>query len=58
MTDHAHLRLVLQQEGPYAFRIDFAGTDLAALHSDEPPPLGEGVDRIRRRCCWRASPTA
>lgn len=42
MSESAHLRLVLQQEGPYAFRIDFAGTDLTALHSDEPPPLGEG----------------
>ncbi|WP_240125381.1 OsmC family protein [Thermomonas alba] len=43
MSEDAGIRLVLEQEGPYAFRIRFEGTDLEALHTDEPPPLGGGA---------------
>ena len=42
MTDAPDLRILLEQEGPYAFRVNFEGTDLAALHTDEPAPLGAG----------------
>ena len=42
MSDNHEIRLVLQQEGPYAFRVDFEGAGLAALHTDEAPPLGAG----------------
>ncbi|MFN7182774.1 MAG: OsmC family protein [Thermomonas haemolytica] len=37
------IRLLLEQEGPYAFRISFEGTGLEALHSDESAPLGGGA---------------
>jgi organic hydroperoxide reductase OsmC/OhrA len=37
------IHLVLEQEGPYAFRIRFEGITLEALHTDEPPPLGGGA---------------
>ena len=37
------IRLLLEQEGPYAFRISFEGTGLEALHSDESAPLGGGT---------------
>jgi uncharacterized OsmC-like protein len=43
MTDAPDLRILLEQEGPYAFRVNFEGTDLAALHTDEPAPLGAGA---------------
>ncbi|MFN3310177.1 MAG: OsmC family protein [Thermomonas sp.] len=43
MSEEAGVHLVLEQEGPYAFRIRFEGTDLDALHTDEPPPLGGGA---------------
>ncbi|WP_240098303.1 OsmC family protein [Thermomonas flagellata] len=36
------IRLVLEQEGPYAFHVRIAGTGLE-LHTDEPPPLGAGA---------------
>jgi organic hydroperoxide reductase OsmC/OhrA len=36
------IRLVLEQEGPYAFHVQIAGTGLE-LHTDEPPPLGAGA---------------
>lgn len=42
MSEDTGIRLVLEQEGPYAFRVQFEGTDLEALHTDEPPPLGSG----------------
>ena len=42
MTDAPDLRILLEQEGPYAFKVNFEGTDLAALHTDEPAPLGAG----------------
>lgn len=44
-TDHTRtddIRLVLEQEGPYAFKVNFEGTALDALHTDEPAPLGAG----------------
>ena len=43
MSDNDSIRLVLEQEGPYAFRIEFDGTSLEALHTDEPAPLGAGA---------------
>ena len=35
MSDNDSIRLVLEQEGPYAFRIEFDGTSLEALHTDQ-----------------------
>lgn len=43
MTDAPDLRVLLEQEGPYAFKVNFEGAGLAALHTDEPAPLGEGA---------------
>jgi len=43
MNDSPGIRIALEQEGPYAFKVNFEGTDLAALHTDEAPPLGEGA---------------
>jgi uncharacterized OsmC-like protein len=37
------IRIVLEQEGPYAFKVNFEGTALEALHTDEPAPLGGGA---------------
>ena len=42
MSESPGIRLTLQQEGPYAFRVSFEGTDLDAMLTDEPAPLGEG----------------
>lgn len=42
MSDAQVTRVVLEQQGPYAFRIDFNGAAVAALISDEPAPLGAG----------------
>jgi uncharacterized OsmC-like protein len=42
MSDVDGIRLVLEQEGPYAFKVSFEGTELDALHTDEPAPLGAG----------------
>jgi uncharacterized OsmC-like protein len=42
MSDSPDIRIVLEQEGPYAFKVNFEGTDLEALHTDEPAPLGAG----------------
>jgi organic hydroperoxide reductase OsmC/OhrA len=42
MSEPTSIRVVLEQEGPYAFRVHFEGTDLDDLHTDEPAPLGEG----------------
>ena len=44
MSDTDGIRLVLEQEGPYAFKVSFDGTALEALHTDEPAPLGGGTD--------------
>lgn len=43
MSEDDGIRLVLEQEGPYAFRIEFVDTSLEALHTDEPAPLGTGA---------------
>ncbi|WP_374558312.1 OsmC family protein [Thermomonas sp.] len=43
MSNDDGIRLLLEQEGPYAFRISFEGTGLDALHSDESAPLGGGT---------------
>lgn len=37
------IRLLLEQEGPYAFKVRFEGTSIQALHTDEPEPLGAGA---------------
>ena len=43
MSDSPDIRIVLEQEGLYAFKVSFEGTDLEALHTDEPAPLGAGA---------------
>ncbi len=43
MSDSPDIRIVLEQEGPYAFKVRFEGTDLEPLHTDEPAPLGAGA---------------
>mgnify|MGYP003507458959 FL=1 len=43
MTESPDIRIVLEQEGLYAFKVNFEGTDLEALHTDEPAPLGAGA---------------
>jgi uncharacterized OsmC-like protein len=40
MSDEQEIRLTLRQETDYAFRIEFDGTGLDALRTDEPEPLG------------------
>lgn len=42
MSEADGIRLVLEQEGAYAFKVNFEGTALDALHTDEPAPLGAG----------------
>lgn len=42
MSGEHPLHVVLEQQGPYAFRIDFEGAAFASLRSDEAPPLGAG----------------
>ena len=37
------VRIVLEQESAYGFRVTFEGTGLDALHTDEPAPLGAGA---------------
>lgn len=41
MSETEEIRLTLEQEDGYAFRIRFEGSDLEPLLSDEPSPLGE-----------------
>ncbi len=43
MSEQDVIRLVLEQEGAYAFKVDFEGTALESLHTDEAPPLGAGA---------------
>ncbi|MFZ5635682.1 MAG: OsmC family protein [Pseudomonadota bacterium] len=43
MTDTPEIRIRLEQESPYGFKVNFEGTDLEALHTDEPAPLGAGA---------------
>ncbi|EQD42747.1 OsmC family protein, partial [mine drainage metagenome] len=40
MSASDELRLHISQVGDYAFRIEFEGTQLEALLTDEPAPLG------------------
>ena len=42
MSDAHPMRVILEQQGPYSFRIDFEGAAFASLRSDEPAPLGAG----------------
>ena len=42
MSENDGIRLVLEQEGPYAFKVSFEGTALEPLHTDEAAPLGGG----------------
>lgn len=41
-TDENRVRIVLEQAGPYAFKVNFEGADIDPLFTDEPAPLGEG----------------
>ena len=43
MSEDDSIRLLLEQEGPYAFKVSFEGTALEALHTDEAQPLGGGT---------------
>lgn len=40
MSDSPETRVVLEQDGPYAFKVRFEG-DIAPILTDEPAPLGE-----------------
>lgn len=40
MSDPTAIRIRLEQDADFAFRISFPGTDLDALLTDEPEPLG------------------
>ena len=42
MSESTEVRVTLQLEEGYAFRVHFDGTDLEDLHTDEPAPLGAG----------------
>jgi len=42
MNESTEIRVTLQLEEGYAFRVHFEGTDLEDLHTDEPAPLGAG----------------
>ena len=42
MSDTQTIRLMLEQEDDYAFRIRFDETTIADLMTDEPAPLGKG----------------
>ncbi len=42
MSEPIEIRVTLQLEEGYAFRVQFDGTDLEDLHTDEPAPLGAG----------------
>ena len=42
MSDDQQIRISLEQESDYAFRVSFEETDLDTLLTDESPPLGQG----------------
>ena len=42
MSDDQQIRISLEQESDYAFRVTFEETDLDTLRTDEPAPLGQG----------------
>ena len=37
------MRISLRQQADYRFEVEFEGTGIAPLHTDEPPPLGGGT---------------
>ncbi len=41
MSESDEIRITLDLEDGYTFRVSFDGTDLDALTTDEPPPLGQ-----------------
>jgi uncharacterized OsmC-like protein len=43
MSESDTVRLLLEQQGPYAFKVTFAGTAIEPLLTDEPAPLGAGA---------------
>lgn len=43
MSEDEGIRVLLEQEGLYAFKVSFEGTALEPLHTDEAPPLGGGA---------------
>lgn len=43
MSETRDVRISIEQEADYAFRIEFADTAITALHTDENPPLGGGT---------------
>jgi uncharacterized OsmC-like protein len=43
MSDDTTIRLSIEQEQDYQFRITFEGSEFDALHTDEPEPLGQGA---------------
>ncbi len=42
MSENQEIRVTLEQLDGYAFRVQFDGEGMAALETDEPPPLGAG----------------
>lgn len=40
MSTDNRIRIILEQESDFAFRVSFTGTELEPLLTDEPPPLG------------------
>jgi uncharacterized OsmC-like protein len=43
MSDTDRITLTLTQESEFAFRVEFDGTSVPALHVDESPPAGGGT---------------
>lgn len=43
MSETDPVRVLLEQQGPYAFKVSFEGTATESLLTDEPPPLGAGA---------------
>ena len=43
MSETERITLTLTQESEFAFRVEFDGTAVAALHVDETPPAGGGT---------------
>jgi len=41
MSEGSDIRITLELQDAYTFRVSFDGTDLDPLITDEPPPLGE-----------------
>lgn len=43
MSESDTVRLLLEQQGPYSFKVTFEGTAIEPLLTDEPAPLGAGA---------------